>query len=256
MSKNLEVLSGSSSSKLSSTSPSTPLLKRRRRMLEESPLSQSEVSWQQIDSGGGDLDSSSPQRVGMRAKSSNTLVQTPVRIVKRHVSSPSITTIKNRFGDLEKMIPESEEEVELKKGDSYDDFNFSDDQIEAVLKQVDVEEKLKKQNETKVTTSASTATLFNGINFEDSFDDAILASIPLEELSKCSKSKTSSVEILYTAGLSQIINETSPVKVMSKNKSMESVNQIASKRSLDRHSSLPQQPLTTSNNGKTCCRKH
>lgn len=233
----------------STASPSTPLSKRQRRIIDDSNLSQSEVSWQQIETDELEI-SSSPSRLAVRAKSSNTLVQTPVRIVKRHVSSPAIgaAKIKNRFEELEKVISESDEEKELNKGNSFDDFDFSDDQLEAVLKKVDEEEQLKKQNETKIPLTAS---ITNEINFEDSFGDAMLASIPLEELSKCSQSKTSNVEILYNAGLSQIVKETSPVKVMSKNKSMEPINQVGgSKRSFDRHSSLPQQPSTSSNNGK------
>lgn len=214
-------------------------------MNDESPLSQSEVCWQTIER------DDSPKRVGIRARSSNLLVQTPVRVVKRHVSSPAIGTIKikNRFGDLKTT---AEEEVVLKKDvnfDSSDDdlFDFSDDQMLAVLKKVDEEEQLKKQKDEKGDKISAIA---NEINFEDSFDDAILASIPLEELSKCSKSKTSSVEIVFNAGMSQIVNKSSPARALTKNKSMETVNHIGTKRTLERHNSLPQQPLSTSKNRK------
>lgn len=257
-SSKVKVLNDSSKS---TSSPSTPLFKRQRRIIDETPLSQNEVSWHDVSSDIIESETASPQRqVSVRAKSSNLLVQTPVRVVKRHVSSPAIgaAKIKNRFsGELESLI--TEEELELKKEDSFsvssDEFDFSDDQLEAVLKKVDEEEQLKKQNDAAIAIltqpTASTTAVVSEINFEDSFDDAILASIPLEELSKCC-GKKNSVEIVYHGGLSQIVNEKSPAKVMSKNKSMDPVAKLGTKRPFERHSSLPSQQSSSSssNNGK------
>jgi hypothetical protein len=107
---------------------------------------------------------------------------------------------------------------------------------------VDEEEKL--QGKSQVHPAVAAAASVN-CNFEDSFDDAILASIPLDELSKCDKG---SVEIIYEGGLSQIVD---PPKVLAKNKSMElRTEHIGTKRPLERHQSLPQQPLANSTNGK------
>lgn len=237
----------SGTSSRSTSSPTTPLLKRQRRIIDESPLSQSEVCW---------MSELSPQRSHtVRAKSSNQLTQTPVRIVKRHVSSPAIGTfkVKNLF-DFDNSIPELDEETKLKREDSFsmsdEEFDFSDDQLLAVLKKVDEEEQLQAKFKIKSVHPAVSAVV--DINFEDSFDDAILASIPLEELSKCDKGN---IEIFYNDGLSQIVEKASSVKVLSKNKSMEPKqnHQNEPKKFFERHNSLPHQPLANSTNGKFTC---
>ena len=239
----------SGTSSRSTSSPTTPLLKRQRRIIDESPLSQSEVCWK------SEL---SPQRSHtVRAKSSNQLTQTPVRIVKRHVSSPAIGAfkVKNLF-DFDNSIPELDEGTKLKRehSDSFsisdDEFDFSDDQLLAVLKKVDEEEQLQEKFKNKSAHPAVSAAAVVSINFEDSFDDAILASIPLEELSKCDKGN---IEIFYNDGLSQIVDKTS--SVLSKNKSMETKqnHQNELKKSFERHNSLPHQPLGNSTNGKSSC---
>jgi hypothetical protein len=236
--------SSGTSSKVSS-SPTTPLMKKQRRIIiDESPLSQSEVSWFTEESS-----QLSPHRqFPIRTKSSSQLTATPVRIVKRHVSSPAIGSVKvKHLFDFDESIDEKEEdEAQLKKENSFtlscDEFDFSDDQLVAVLDKVDEEEKLQGKSQMHPAVAAAASV---DCNFEDSFDDAILASIPLDELSKFDKAN---VEIIYEGGLSQIVE---PPKVLAKNKSMEPrTEHITAKRPLERHQSLPQQPLANSTNGK------
>jgi hypothetical protein len=240
----MRFLNSGTSSKASS-SPQTPLLKKQRRFIDESPLSQSEVSW--LNETESQL---SPQRpTSLRVKSSNELTQTPVRIVKRYMSSPAIGVkvkkVKNLFDLDDSLAEEYEEESQIKKEDicnlSSDEFDdFFDDQLKAVLEKVDEVEQLQKTSQhIKLSVQAASSE----ICFEDSFDDAVLASIPLEELSKCGNSN---VEIVYNDGLSQIVSKTSS-KTFVRNKSMQSSNNVP-KRSLERHNSQPQ--LVSSTNGE------
>ena len=160
-----------------------------------------------------------------------------MRIVKRHISSPLLNI--SRSGCLLRkleIIPEDFDSQRLaqRAGKEFDDsINLSgedfDDQIVAAVEKIDKEQKIKE----------------NSNIFEDSFDDAILNAIPLEELSKQCTSQ-SSVDIVFNRqeGLSQVVTDKKSLARHSSDQLNKKYPEVESKTNFTRHNSLPQQADT------------
>lgn len=221
-------MKGSSSAGTDATSPSHSLVKKNR--LHSMPItnqsSQSDVTWRYEASSSFD----SPQRkVGGKSKqkSANQLLQTPVRIVKRHVSSPNLNSTRSqttlsRFERLDE-IPEVNITGLIKaKYNSFDlsseefKFDLDDEQILDAAKHIDDSEK-KNQSEGISNKPANdvhaidvSRAKLKETKFDDSFDDAMLNSIPLDEIIKRCSSNSSldpNVDIVFdhNQGLSQVL---------------------------------------------------
>lgn len=209
----------------SMSSPKSPLSKKRLPPVSSNQSSQSDVCWR-YERPSTSFDS--PQRkVGgnTKQKSANQLLQTPVRIVKRHVSSPNLNSSKsqnlgqNNLSRFEKqlgIIPEVLEDKPVKKLDSSFDlsseefkFDLNDEEILDAVKKID-EIRMKKSSD---SGGAMEEHMAKDFNFEDSFDDALLSSIPLDEISKQCSSKNVPVDIVFDLeqGLSQV-RQNSPLK--------------------------------------------
>lgn len=225
--------------KSSTSSPKSPLSKKRLPQLSSNQSSQSDVSWR-YERPSTSFDS--PQRkVGgnTKQKSANQLLQTPVRIVKRHVSSPNLNSSKsqnlghNNFSRFEKqliIIPEVLEDKTVKKLDT--SFDLSSEEFKFDLNDEEILDAVKKIGEIRKEKSSDSSTEerpAKDFNFEDSFDDALLSSIPLDEINKQFSSKNVPVDIVFDLkqGLSQV-RQHSPLKTKG----------IASK-TFERHVSLP-----------------
>lgn len=237
-----------SSSRSSSLSPKSPFTKKKRffdSTYSNDSQSDSLVCWKNSQ----EFVVSSPVTAS-KHKSANQLVQTPVRIVKRHASSPLLTNGKcdrSRVKDLSRFenqlgkVTEAQEE-EQKPGPSKtrtrekldDSFDLSSDEYkfdlgdeELLLAIKDIEENEKKERltqeikeRTKVNKDeqpqAKPKLITSGftLDFDDSFDDTIFNSIPLEEISrKSAKEKITNVDIKFDpeSGLSQIVPSSSKV---------------------------------------------
>lgn len=258
-------------SRSSSVSPKSPFIKKKRFFdsTSSNACSQDLVCWHET--------ASSPVVATKKHRSSNQLVQTPVRVVKRCASSPLLTAPKcersrlkdlqpqHRFGqkieeesaeDLKEETQQgSEEKRAAKLNDSFDlssdEFKFDlDDQdlILALKKMEEDEAKAKKDRLTnliKESTVKLPAPVPSTFGIDDSFDDAFLNSIPLEEISKkCAKEKITNVDIKFdpSSGLSQIVPSTilprcSSDPSISRNASTAAVKG-KSNNSMARHNSL------------------
>lgn len=216
--------SSSRSSAESSLSSSKSLFFKKNKLLDPStdpskdPLivsnqsSQSDVSWRYYEASSS---CDSPQRqVGgnTKQKSANQLLQTPVRIVKRHVSSPNFNNLKSNYG-FGRQIGEALEGRQTIKnsfGLSHDEFKYESDEEEllGVIREID-ETKIHSHNKflTKSSSVSVSRQYLKEINLEDSFDDAMLNSIPLDEIRKqCSSKIMPNVDIVFdpTQGLTEI----------------------------------------------------
>lgn len=189
-----------------SSSPS----QKRPKLQDEGILSQSDVSWRDnkikdnFASNNADCSSptiSSPRAIGgaRNIHSSNQLVQTPVRIMKRHVSSPVLSakpstkferkshSTENRgFFTFNRTAEENNDKNEL----SEEELKFNYDDLSAYVN-VDKKEVLK-ENQRAEPSSSSVSLLraTESFNLDDSFDDAIFNAIPLEALTKFNTTKS------------------------------------------------------------------
>lgn len=170
----------------------TPVVKKRR-LLEPVNLNLSqEVEWKSFDD--------SPQRNVKEKSKTADLAQTPVRIVKRHVSSPSLLT-STKPSNLSRF------QIQL---DAREDTGRNElPSTKAQLEELEIAQTLA------------------FANLDDSFDDAIFNSIPLDLLSKQCSSST--VDIVY-------------------NSHERSSQLLQPKKSLPRHSSDPINSTVMSDN--------
>lgn len=184
----------------------------------------------------------SPTESTIPTRPVNQLLQTPVRIVKRHMSSPVFNSYQNKKPSLDDLS-QLKQQFQLNLDDSLDeqskfsDEEFDDDQLLAAVDEIEKEAKPQSKDLTSVKAACSTI-------FEDSFDDAIFASIPLDVISK--KCATN-VDIVYNPqeGSSQIVSDktimprhtsdpTNPSKNIKKDESRWNQG-----KQLQRHVSLP-----------------
>jgi len=160
---------------------------------ETPTLSQSEVCWQQhqnqTPTSSPKLTTASPKRRNKRLSSCDS-IKTPIRIVRRHMSSPVITR-----SFLEEPGLTNKNPVTITKCTDEFNYDLDDDEILAAVHEAEIlEEKAATQrqnSELKRSTEAerkkSKSKTFNEKRemqalLEDSFDDAFLNSIPLDDL--------------------------------------------------------------------------
>lgn len=178
----------------------------------ESPiLSQSEVCWQQhqnqASTSSPKLTTASPKRRNKRLSSCDSL-KTPIRIVRRHMSSPVVTRCIQEEPGLINKNP-----VTITK--CIDEFNYDldDDEILAAVHEAEILEEeaaTQRQNsqwksprEAEKTKSKSSKTINEKRELqallEDSFDDAFLSSIPIDDLREQSTAdkRTSCSDVIY-----------------------------------------------------------
>lgn len=223
-----------SSTEYSTSSPKSPLMKKNRLNTEAIQSSQSDVSWKYYENSGSpnvrDL------KVGgkTKQKSANQLSHTPVRIVRRNISSPNFMNAKQDAKNLpvERKVNqisklESDQNLESSFDLSSDEFkiDFDDEQLLQAIKAIDEADKKKRKEESKYSRAKLEP------NFEDSFDDALINSIPLDEMSKQSSSnnKVQSVDIVFDPkhGLSQVLQK-SPVQQKKAEKTLEPFKRFSS----------------------------
>lgn len=234
-----------------SSSSSTSSGQKKRLKLQDDDLSlasQSEVVYDKT-SKDNTQDNNSPRAVGARNKSvrsENQLYHTPVRVMKRHVSSPMLNAAKhhkpsenNRFFD--QIAETSLEENQLKLSDEELTFNFDDEDVKAQVKLDKLEIMKDVQSQPTVASFSSDKSLIrttHGCNLDDSFD-ALLGSMPLENLLKKNSSSPTIKQIVSAKPTltKQITVTNNPVQPLLQPRAQQSKN-------LERHNSMPTQMQT------------
>jgi hypothetical protein len=212
-------------------------------------LSQSEVGWS------SDYYSADSPKRNTKAQA-KLLLHTPVRVMKKAVSSPLLSSSEQRARTeslfrFDKDL-ESVAETTSENGKSQSQFDMSSEMYKFDLDDEEIlaaVEEIEKENETQRLTQ-----LKNDVQtkyFDDSFDDVILSSIPMEVLTGTNSDKISHVELVFdpTCGLSQIVKSdkknlprftSDPVKSPQKTPK----SKAAAPR-FGRHNSLPSPSSTT-----------
>lgn len=228
----------------------TPSPSINSALLPPELLSQSEVTWQYEAP-------ISPRENNLQKKYmklSNDPVQTPIRIVKRHASSPAVTQTSSLF---EKHLNDS---FNI-SGDDYQ-YDLDDEEILAAvlaLEQSGVKEtdKQKERSENVKSESSAASSRPAGLQalLEDSFDDVVLSSIPVDDFREKNK-KVVSVKVTYKEGSGVALPDKSSCSMPRYNISEPSIKHsvIAVKRTevgtkqtklFERHNSLPAQSRFT-----------